>query len=83
MTERQRPVLTQRAASELRRRIQDTGGYRVRALRRLHSSAFYEVIVDDHHSGELFAVQSDDDWERDVRRPVLEADDLPPPGQRR
>ncbi len=78
-----RTVLTWEAAGELRRRIQDTGDYRVRALRRLHSSPYYEVIVDDHHTGDLFAVQSDDDWDRGVRRLVIEVDDLPSRGDDR
>jgi len=76
-------VLTQWDVYMLQQRINRTDGYRVRALRRLHSSPYYEVIVNDHRSGELFAVQSDDDWERDVRRLVLEVDDLPPPGEGR
>ncbi len=82
MVERKRSVLPQRDAYLLRQRINRTGGYHVRALRRLHSSAFYEVIVDDLRTGELFAVQSDADWYTGVRRPVVEADDLPPAARR-
>jgi len=79
MTEAKDTVLTRWDAYRLRRSIHRTGGYRVRALRRLHSSEYYEVIVDDLHIGETFAVQSEADWYGDVRRPVLQVDDLPPP----
>jgi len=82
MVERKRTVLAQCDAYRLRRSIDRAGGYRVRALRRLHSSAFYEVIVDDLHTNELFAVQSDTNWYTGVRRPVVEVDDLTLPPQR-
>ena len=78
MVEPARHLLTQWDAHRLRQCINRAEGYRVRALRRLHSSASYEAIVDDLHCGDLFAVQSDADWETGVQRPVVEADDLPP-----
>jgi len=77
MSEVREVALAQGDAYRLRQRVHRAGGYHIRAIRRLPSSSYYELMVDDLQTGQLFTVHSEDDWDRGVRRLAVEIEDLP------